>query len=42
MDLKIKEIPINYISRSKKMGKKISLIDAFYAIKAILIYKFLD
>ena len=42
MDLKIKEIPINYISRSKKMGKKISFIDAFYAIKAILIYKILD
>ena len=31
---------INYISRTKKMGKKISFIDAFYAIMSLFKYKF--
>ena len=32
-NLIIKEVPIKYFSRTKQMGKKISYIDAFYAIK---------
>lgn len=40
LQLNIKEIPINYISRTKKMGKKISFIDAFYAIMSLFKYKF--
>ena len=42
LDLEIEEVPIKYLSRSKKMGKKISFIDAFYAIKTIFIYKFFN
>ena len=42
LNISIKEIPIKYLSRSKKMGKKISFIDAFYAIKAIVLYKFIN
>ena len=42
MNLKIKEIPIKYVSRSKEMGKKISFIDAFYAVKTIVNYKFFN
>ena len=40
LDIKIKEIPINYFSRTKEMGKKITFFDAFYAIKVILKYRF--
>ena len=36
LKVKIKEIPIKYFSRTKKMGKKISSLDAFFAIKAII------
>ena len=42
MKIDIKELPIKYISRSKKMGKKISFVDAFYAIRAILTYKYFN
>ena len=42
MKIDIKELPIKYISRSKEMGKKISFVDAFYAIKAILTYKYFN
>ena len=42
MKLDIKELSIKYISRSKEMGKKISFVDAFYAIKAILTYKYFN
>lgn len=38
--IKIKEIPIRYFSRTKEMGKKITFLDAFYAIKAIIKYRF--
>ena len=41
MKIDIKELPIKYISRSK-MGKKISFVDAFYAIRAILTYKYFN
>lgn len=40
LNLNIKELPINYFSRSKEMGKKITYLDAFYAIKTILLYKY--
>ena len=40
LDIKIKEIPINYFSRTKEMGKKITFFDAFHAIKAIIKYRF--
>ena len=39
-NLEIKELPIKYLSRSKEMGKKITYLDAFFAIKTILIYKY--
>ncbi len=42
MKIDIKELPIKYISRSKEMGKKISFVDAFYAIRAILTYKYFN
>ena len=42
MKIDIKEFPIKYISRSKEMGKKISFVDAFYAIRAILTYKYFN
>ena len=41
-NLEIKELPIKYLSRSKEMGKKISFVDAFYAIRAILTYKYFN
>ena len=41
-NLIIKEVPIKYFSRTKQMGKKISYIDAFYAIKTIIVYKYFD
>ena len=41
-NLIIKEVPIKYFSRTKQMGKKISYIDAFYAIKSIIVYKYFD
>ena len=40
LNLNITELPINYFSRTKEMGKKITFFDAFYAIKAILKYRF--
>ena len=40
LNIEIKEIPIKYFSRTKAMGKKISFMDAFYAIKAIIKYRF--
>ena len=40
--IKIKELPIKYFSRSKEMGKKITYLDAFYAIKTIIVYKYFD
>ena len=40
LNLNIKELPIKYKSRTKQMGKKIGLIDAFYAIKSIINYRF--
>ena len=40
LNIKIKEFPINYSSRTKEMGKKITFFDAFYAIKAIIKYRF--
>ena len=42
MKIDIKELPIKYISRSKEMGKKISFVDAFYAIRAIITYKYFN
>ena len=33
---------LKYISRSKEMGKKISFVDAFYAIRAIITYKYFN
>ena len=40
MGYKIHEVPIKYFSRSKKMGKKITYKDAFYAIKAIILHRY--
>ena len=40
LNLNIKELPIKYKSRTKQMGKKIGFIDAFYAIKSLIIYRF--
>ena len=40
LNLNIKELPIKYKSRTKEMGKKIGFIDAFSAIKSIIIYRF--
>lgn len=40
LNLEIIEIPINYFSRTKEMGKKITFFDAFYAIKAIIKYRY--
>jgi dolichol-phosphate mannosyltransferase len=40
LKIEIIEIPINYFSRTKEMGKKITFFDAFYAIKAIIKYRF--
>ena len=37
---KILEIPINYNGRSIEEGKKIRLIDAFFAVKTIIKYKY--
>lgn len=39
---KITEIPIKYISRSKKQGKKIKYKDGFKAIWTLIKYKFID
>ena len=38
--LPIKELPIKYFSRSKEMGKKITYLDAFLAIKTIIVCKY--
>ncbi len=40
LDLEIKELPIKYISRTKKMGKKIGIKDAYYAIKTLIKYRY--
>ena len=40
LNIKIKEIPIRYFSRTKEMGKKIRFSDAFSAIKSIIKYRF--
>ncbi len=40
LKLDIKELPIKYKSRTKEMGKKIGFMDAFYAIKSIIFYRF--
>lgn len=42
INIKIKEIPIRYFSRTKDMGKKIRFTDAFLAIKAIIKYRFFN
>lgn len=42
INVKIKEIPIRYFSRTKEMGKKIRFTDAFLAIKAIIKYRFFN
>jgi len=42
LNIKIKEIPIRYFSRTKEMGKKIRFTDAFSAIKAIIKYRFFN
>ncbi len=39
---KIKEIPINYRARKLGEGKKISWIDGFAAIRALIFFKFFD
>tara|TARA_B100000795_G_C22728514_1_gene410429 strand:+ start:162 stop:866 length:705 start_codon:yes stop_codon:yes gene_type:complete len=41
MNIKIKEIPINYTGRSYKEGKKISTIDGIKALFAILKYRYI-
>lgn len=40
LNIKIKEIPIRYFSRTKEMGKKIRFTDAFSAIKSVIKYRF--
>ncbi len=40
LNIKIKEIPIRYFSRTKEMGKKIRFTDAFSAIMSIIKYRF--
>ena len=37
---KILEVPIDYQARNYQNGKKIRLIDAFDALKALIIYRF--
>jgi hypothetical protein len=39
---KIYEVPISYNPRSKSEGKKITFLDGFYAIKAIIKFKFFN
>ena len=39
---KIHEVPISYNPRSKSEGKKITFLDGFYAIKAIIKFKFFN
>jgi dolichol-phosphate mannosyltransferase len=39
--IKIHEVPISYVSRTYKEGKKIKFIDGFKAIRTILYYNFL-
>ena len=41
-DYKFFEVPISYNGRSYAEGKKISLKDAFIALKTIILYSFKD
>ena len=42
LKIKIKEVPISYFGRSVIDGKKIKFIDAVYAIKTIIKYRFVN
>lgn len=42
LNYKIVEVPISYLPRTRKEGKKINILDSFKAIKTIFFFKFFD